>query len=475
MRADQRADLLVENGVVITFDSQRRILNPGYVAVLDKKIVDVGIGAPVRYEPDERIDAAGAAVLPGLVNAHNHLDQCLYRGCTDEERQSRDVLLRLAKGLTRDRARIAARLTLLEQARYGITTTHESHWTHYHPDSTDGICDAIAESGMRAVVARSICDNELTPPEFCERADDVIRDLDRLAGTYDSDRVQIISEPTTMMRCTAETIVAMHDWAIERGKIWHIHLAQDRAELDDAMRTVGSGSVQYAERLGVLGPEMLAAHCSGLLEEEVALLGEHGVRVAHCPLTIIRGGGLVPPIWDLEKRGAIVGLGTDGSGTNNGQNLWEAMKLAIYMQRVRFADRYLGSAEQALELATVKAARALGMEGQVGSLEPGKWADIAVIQLNQPHLLPEARLLNNLVYSGCSTYAQTVIVGGKVLVRDGRSTVFDEGEVMAQAREAQSQLIREAGLETHLQISRAWPVHGPGRTHTEVRVSGLDS
>ena len=454
---DQQAELLVHDGMVVTMDPQRRILNPGYVVVRDRKIVEVGAGVPSGYSATDRISASGAVVLPGIVNAHNHLDQCLYRGCSDEERQSRDILLRLAKGLTRDRARIAARLTLLEQVRHGITTTHESHWTHFHRDSTDGICDAIVESGMRAVVARSMCNNDLTPPEFCERPDDVIRDLDRLAAAYDDDRLQIISEPTTMMRCTADAIVAMRDWAAQHQKIWHVHLAQDRAELEDALKTVGCGSVQYALRLGVLGPEMLAAHCSGLLDEEVALLGEHGVRVAHCPLTIIRAGGLVPPIWDLERRGAIVGLGTDGSATNNGQNPWETMKLAVYMQRVRFSDRLLGSAEQALELATIKAARALGLDGQVGSLEPGKWADIAVIPLNQPHLSPEARLLNNLVYSGGSTYADAVIVAGRVLVRDGRSIVFDEADIIAQARRAQHEMINEAGLGTHIQLSRSWP------------------
>jgi 5-methylthioadenosine/S-adenosylhomocysteine deaminase len=457
--APSHHDLIVEDGLVVTMDPERRIFNPGHVVVRDGKITQVGAGSAAGHAAAERVSAAGAVVLPGIVNAHNHLDQCMYRGCGDEERQSRDVLLRLAKGMTRERARIAARLTLLEQVQYGITTTHESHWTHYHPDSTDGICDAIVESGMRAVVARSICDNELTPPEFCERADDVIRDLDRLSATYDSDRLVIISEPTTMMRCTADTIVAMHDWARSKGKIWHIHLAQDRAELEDALKTCGCGSVQYADRLGVLGPEMLAAHCSGLLDEEVALLGERGVRVAHCPLTIIRGGGQVPPIWELEQRGAVVGLGTDGSGTNNGQNPWEAMKLAVYMQRVRFGDRLLGSAEQALELATIKAAHAMAMEREVGSLEPGKLGDIAVISLDQPHLLPDARLLNNLVYSGVSTHARTVIVDGRVLLRDGRSTIFDEAQVMAEAGEAQRAIIQEAGLQSHLSLSRRWPQH----------------
>ena len=140
------------------------------------------------------------------------------------------------------------------------------------------------------------------------------------------------------------------------------------------MKTCGCGSVQYADRLGVLGPEMLAAHCSGLLDEEVALLGERGVRVAHCPMTIIRGGGQVPPIWELEQRGAVVGLGTDGSGTNNGQNPWEAMKLAVYMQRVRFGDRLLGSAEQALELATIKPHRRWLWSGKSARSNRARWA-----------------------------------------------------------------------------------------------------
>ena len=216
--APSHQHLIVTDGLVVTMDPERRIFNPGYVIVRDGKIAQVGAGSPDGHAGAERISAAGAVVLPGIVNAHNHLDQCMYRGCGDEERQSRDVLLRLAKGMTRERARIAARLTLLEQVRHGITTTHESHWTHYHPDSTDGICNAIVESGMRAVVARSICDNELTPPEFCERADDVIRDLDRLSATYDSDRLVVISEPTTMMRCTADTIVAMHDGPSRRAR-----------------------------------------------------------------------------------------------------------------------------------------------------------------------------------------------------------------------------------------------------------------
>ena len=205
----------------------------------------------------------------------------------------------------------------------------------------------------------------------------------------------------------------MRDWALKRDKIWHIHLAQTSDELTEALRTVGMGSVQYAESQGVLGPEMLAAHCSGILDEEVELLSKNRVRVAHCPVTQIRGGNKVPPIWKLEEQGAIVAIGTDGSATNNGQNPWEAMKMAIYMQRVQFNDRFLGTAQQALEMMTIKAAEALDMENRVGSLDDGKEADIALFRLDQLHLLPSKMLVNNLVYSGLSNMADTVLVGEK--------------------------------------------------------------
>jgi 5-methylthioadenosine/S-adenosylhomocysteine deaminase len=458
VRAAAPADLSIEGGVVLTLDAARRILDPGYVLIRDGMIVDVGPGAPRGGPAAKRIDAGGRIVLPGLVNAHDHLDQCLYRGILDEEPNSRDLILGMARGLTRERAQIAASLTLLEQVKHGITTTHESHWTHYHIDSTDGICDAIVQSGMRAVVARSMNDNEETLPEFRERHQDVAADLDRLDRAYAPDRIQIIPEPTTVLRVSPDAIHAMRDWARQRGRIWHIHLAQNNEERDDALRKVGCGAVQYAEKLGILGPEVLAAHCCGLLDEEPALLAKYGVRVAHCPCTVIRGGSTVPPIWQLERDGAQVAVCTDGSGTNNGQNPWEAMKLAIYMQRVRFADRHLGHPEQALEMMTTKAARALEMHDRVGALEPGKAADIAILRRDQVHLMPDARMINNLVYSGGSTYAETVLVGGKVVLADGRSTVFDEEEIIRKAGEVQAAMIREADLGARVTYSRSWPI-----------------
>jgi 5-methylthioadenosine/S-adenosylhomocysteine deaminase len=455
-------DLIVSGGVVITMDEHRNIYNPGFIAINHGKIVSVGMGPGSSFRASRQINAQGMVVLPGLVNSHDHLDQSIYRGCSDERPGSRNRLLTMAKSLTYDRAKVAASLSLLELVHFGVTTTQENHWTHYHVDSTDGVCDAIANSGMRGIVSRGISDAELyNPPDLIENIGDVLADLDRLERKYESEYITITGEPTTVVRCKPDTILAIRNWAREKDKMWHIHLAQTSDELSDALKQFDMGSVQWADHLGVLGPETLAIHCSGLLEEEVDILGDRKVRIAHCPVTQMRGGNMVPPIWTLENKGAIVGIGTDGSGTNNGQNPWEAMKMAIYMQRVQSKDRYLGNAELALEMMTIKAARVLGIEDKVGSLEHGKFADLALFSMDQLQLLPGAMLVNNLVYSSTNNFAETVIVGGQIILEHGVSTRFDEKEIKVKIVEAQGELLRASEMDDALRISRTWPINAP--------------
>ena len=454
-------DLLIEGGIVLTMDAQRRIYVPGHVGVKDGLVV--GVSSSVRdFAANERIDASDMLVMPGLVNAHNHLDQCLYRSCFNEPNPP-GSFWHMALGLTRERARAGASLSLLELVHYGVTTTQESHFTHYHMDSTDGVCDAVLQSGMRAIIGRGFSDGQQMAEPFRERPEVALQDLDRLEAKYDSERILINSEASKSLRCTPEGILAMYGWARERGQLWHMHLGHHREELADALQTVGMGTVQYLDSLGLLGPELLAVHCTrtGLLEEELALLGSRQVRIAHCPDQALRTGNQPPPIWDLEELGARVAICVDGSNSNNGQNIWQAMKLAVYLQRSQSGDRYLGTAEQALEMVTIKAAAALNMDDRVGSLEPGKQADIALFRRNQLHLVPDAMLVSNLVYSGVSTQADTVLVGGSVILSDGRSTVFDEEEVVARAREAQAAMIREAGYGERIGLSVSWPVIKP--------------
>ena len=160
IQSSQEVDLLIHGGVVITMDEKRRIYDPGFVAIQGGKITGAGSPTDCPYVGKERLEASDMVVLPGLVNAHDHLDQSVYRSCLDGSPGSRSHLLDLARGLTRERARTAATLSLLELLHYGVTTTQENHWTHYHLDSTDGICEAIRQSGMRAIVSRGMSELE---------------------------------------------------------------------------------------------------------------------------------------------------------------------------------------------------------------------------------------------------------------------------------------------------------------------------
>lgn len=257
-QSKEHADLLIEGGIVVTMDASRRIYHPGYVAIHEGKIAAVGSGTSL-LSARECIDASDMLVMPDLVNPHNHLDQCMYRSCF-ETPDPNTTFWHMAMGLSRDRAQAAASLSLLELIHYGVTTTQESHFTHHHIDSTDGVIEAVQQSGMRAVIGRGFSDGEQMFEPMRERLQDAIDDLNRLEKAYDSDRIRIDSEASKSLRCTPEAVVAMHDWAKKRGKPWHMHLGHHREELEDALNRVGMGTVQYSESLGVLGPELLAVH-----------------------------------------------------------------------------------------------------------------------------------------------------------------------------------------------------------------------
>ena len=450
-------DLLILGATIVTMDRERRIYQPGFLGINNGKINCLGPVDRCLVIARKTLDASNMVVLPGLVNAHDHLDQSVYRGLTDAP-EFKGNLLAMARFLSAGRAQMAASLSLLELVHYGVTTTHENHWTNYQSDSIDGICEAIKASGMRSYVFRGFSDKaDYIPADYVEKTEDVLDDLSRLERKYDSSHIRISSEASTILRCSPYAVAAMREWAVKRGKLWHIHLAQTVEELDEALRTIGIGSVTYAEQQGVLGPEMLAAHCSGILKEELGMLGQNQVRIAHCPITQIRGGNRVPPIWDLERLGAKVAIGTDGSATNNGQNPWEAMKMAVYMQRVQEGDRYLGTAEQALEMMTIKAAHLLNWDNEIGSLEQGKQADVAIFSLNKPHLQPGAMMISNLVFSGLNNLAETVIIDGKVMLENGVSTVFDEERVIMDARQVQEDMLKDSGLTDVIEISATWP------------------
>jgi 5-methylthioadenosine/S-adenosylhomocysteine deaminase len=441
-----RVDVLIRGGIVLTMDPARRILAPGFVAIRDGRIVAVNGGHGEVFDAEETINASGYLVMPGLINAHGHLVQTLYRGLGDEYAQSawpRHIVFRLSTALTADHAYNGARLALLELLKSGVTTTADSHFTHVHKDSIDGVCRAISESGVRAVVSRAAMDRSFGAQEemFWEDIGIAVAETERVRTRWNSDRLQIVPEALSPQRCSPGLIQMMAAFADKTGTMWHMHVSSGKAEAEFILDHHGCGPVEYLDSLGVLSHRLLAAHCIWLRPQEIALLAQHNVKVAHNPVSNMYLGAGVAPVLALLAQRITVGLGVDGAATNNSQDMFETMKAAMLLQKVSGLSATIGSAEMALEMATLGSARALGLADIVGSLEPDKAADIVLLDANQPHLAPHGRLISNLVYSGKASGVRTVLVGGEVILRDGRHVRWDEDEIILQANESQMALL----------------------------------
>lgn len=441
-------DLLIRNAYIITMDPARTVYRNGCLAVHQGRIVAVGRDVECAVVGQRTVSGAGQILMPGLVNAHDHLAQSIFRGVLDEAPPTSvrpSSLFHLSRALTAERAEAAALVTLTELTRFGVTTTHDSHFTNVHRDSIEGVCQALRESQLRGVVARAINDTDALPADYRESIDEVVTELDRLRATWNSATLEIIPEAVGTLRNTPAAIQAMHAYAVEHDCLWHMHLAQNFGERDATIERYGHGCVELLDQWGVLDDRLLAAHCVGVTDHEVVMLGRAGVRVAHCPLAQLYRGSRIAPILEMRAAGATVAVGVDGAGTNNGQNPWETMKIAVFMQKYLAQDFAVGSAELGLELATIEAARALDVQDRVGSLEMGKDADLLLIDRADPSLFPEDTLPSHFAHAFDPRGIHEVIIRGETVWADGEHRFLDTERIVADARAARQAMLAELG------------------------------
>ena len=442
-------DLLVQGGTVITMNERRDVFEQGYVAVDEGKITSVGQGAtPADVRARRTIDARDKVVLPGLVNAHEHLDQPLYRGLFNDIAPSVRFRLmdRMTQAQSTERAYAAARLTLVELLKTGATTTTEAYWVNTQPGSMSGVCRAVAESRMRGLLSRTISTYRPGNPALQQEWPAVRREIEELKASWDSDRVTVTAEATlTSQRSDRDAIRAVHEFANHHGMLWTMHVQTE--QVDDIYAHFDKGPIDHLADLGVLDQSLLAAHCNLLLPGEMRKMAESGMRVAHAPVAQLWAAKPVAYLMEWLAWGIRVGLGTDGALTNDSQNIFETMKFAIYAQRQKYPNPLgVGSGELALELTTIRAAEAIGMQDRIGSLEVGKMGDLTLLDANYPSLNPRTALLSNLVYSCSPEAVDTVIIGGEPVMEHKRVLVFDEREAVIAVNEAQRAMLHETGL-----------------------------
>ena len=439
--------MLLQNGWICPLDDSGAEHESGWVLVRDGLVEAVGGGAPPAA--DEVVDLGGAVVTPGLVNTHHHLYQTLTRARAQEA-----TLFEWLRELYPVWAQIdaeseyaAARTGLAELALSGCTTVFDHHYVF--PRGRSGLWEAevqaAQELGLRIVASRGsmdlgVSDGGLPPDSLVESIDEILADTERLAGLQDEGgMVQLAVAPCSPFSVTKELMRESAELARRLGLRLHTHLAETVEEDEYCQELYGCLPVEYLEELGWVAGDVWCAHCVHLSPSDIAAFGRAGVGVAHCPTSNLRLGAGVAPVKELVAAGAPVGLGVDGSASNERSDLFFEVKQALLVARGRGGPRAM-TVREALRLGTRGGAAALGRD-DIGQLAPGKRADIAVWRTDGLELGgAETDPVAGLVFSAPHRVDRLYVAGAEV-VRDRRLVRADEDEIAREHRKAARRLL----------------------------------
>lgn len=434
-RRKTAVDLLVVGGTVVTIDGRKRVIEDGAVAVSRGRIVAVGTRAEVtrRYAAGPRgevVDAAGKAVIPGLVNAHTHAPMVLFRGLADDlelmEWLTKYIFPAEAKNVTEEFVRAGTRLALAEMIRGGTTTYCDMYYFE------DAIADETARAGVRGVLGETVIDFPVADNKtWAEAMAYTERYLRKWKGHALITAAVAPHAPYTVSEEHLREVRALAD---RTASPVVIHVAETRKEVEDVTKAHGATPVEYLARIGFLKDDVIAAHTVHLTEREIGLLRQHGVGSVHNPSSNMKLASGVAPVPQMLEREVRLGLGTDGAASNNDLDMWEEMDLAAKLHKLTTNDTRVLPADLALALATLGSARALHMEKEIGSIEEGKRADLVVVDLDTPHQQPLYNVYSQLVYATKAADVRTVVIEGRVVMRDRRLLTLDEAQVLRQAR-----------------------------------------
>ncbi|MCX6028895.1 MAG: amidohydrolase [Chloroflexi bacterium] len=469
--------ILIENGAILTLaGTPPAILDPGYVLIREERIVAVAAGRPAdetRTAADQIIDATHMAVLPGLVNAHTHLFQTFIRGLADDKTLLpwlKAAIWPVGAAMGAEEAYLAGLLGLVENIRSGATAVIDNQYLHSDDRTDAAFCRAARDVGCRFTIARGWADHDYHPV-FQETPEQIIAAMTALHDDWHGaaeGRIRVAFGPLIPWGCSAATMQRTVALARQWGVATHIHTAETREEVQMSLDATGLRHVQWLDRLGVLGPDVQLVHAVWLDDSEIERIAETGTLVVHCPVSNMYLASGIAPVVKLLRAGVPVALATDGPGSNNSQDMLETLKFAACLQKVGTLDATALLPVDVLRMACVYGARAInltpyplsyeergidapfpsqgGGQGVGGCLAPGAAADLALVDLNSPRMQPVWSVPSALVYNANGGDVDTVIVAGRVLMRDKRVTCLDEAALLDECRRAAKALLKRAGV-----------------------------
>jgi 5-methylthioadenosine/S-adenosylhomocysteine deaminase len=424
--------LIVTNGVVVTGDAAGRVIPAGAVAVDGADIVAVDTAEAIakQFRGAETLDAGGGIIAPGLINTHTHAPMVLYRGLADDlalmDWLNKYIFPAEAKTVSPEFVRDGTRLAALEMIQSGTTTYADMYYFE------EEIAKETKAAGLRGVLGQTVIQfpvaDAKTPAEGLARAEAFIT-------AYKNDPlITPAVAPHAMYTLDGQTLTAARALAQKHGVPTLIHLAETADEAKTSQERYKMSPVAFLDSLGFLGAGVLAAHGVWVSDAEVSLLASRGVGISHNPESNMKLASGTAPVPAYLKANAALGLGTDGAASNNDLDMFESMRTASLLHKLQSGDPRVVSASEALMMATRGGARALGMERQIGSLEPRKRADLIVVSTSGARQTPLYDPISHLVYVARGTDVQSTVVHGKVLMRNRQMLTLDETAVLAAAR-----------------------------------------
>ncbi len=439
---------LIKNGYILSMNGKRQIFDGGDILVAGDTLKAIGkVPAEMISQDAEVVDAQGKIVMPGLINTHVHLSQQLGRGLGDDVpllTWLHDRIWPYESSMDLEDSYISSLACCAELIRSGVTTFAEPGG-----QEVDGMGRAVEEIGIRGILARSTMDcGEGLPEKWVETTDEALEKqvahIEQWHGKADG-RIRVWFGLRTIFNCTDELMVRTKALADKYGVGIHMHVAEISEEVRFSEEHRGDTTVAHLANLGVLGPNLLAVHTVWMTPKEIDLFKLYDVKVSHNPGAAMRVLGFAP-VREMIEHGIAVSIGTDGAPSNNRMDMFDEMYLTALIHKGRHLVPDALPAEKILEMATVDGARSLLWDDEIGSLEPGKKADLILVDPVSIGSLPLHDKVSNLVYAMHSSNVESVMCNGSWLMHEGKLTTIDEKALITRVRTRADALRKKAGI-----------------------------
>jgi cytosine/adenosine deaminase-related metal-dependent hydrolase len=440
---------LIRNGLVVTMNEKREVFS-GDVLIEGERIKKVGRNlSRVAAKGARVIDAKGGFIIPGLIQAHTHLCQTLFRGYADDLALLdwlKKKIWPMESSHNKASLRASARVGLYEMQMSGTTSILDMGTVRH----TETLLETAHESGVRYWGGKCLMDRKDSSGPLYEATEPTLKEtedfLDAFAGTRNGSMVNYVLCPRFAISCTDGLMEAMGDYQKRYGAIIHTHASESLEEIKVIKSRTGFNNVDYFADLGLLNPKTVIVHGVHLTDDELHKMIDTGAPLVHCPSSNLKLGSGIAPTEKYTKKKLKLGLGSDGAPCNNSMDQFIEMRLAALVQKPVFGPEAL-PAETAFELATLGGARTLGMEHELGSLEAGKLADIVIVDRSHPSVNTIENPYSALVYSCLGRDVTDVIINGRVIVRSAEHQVYDGEEVLTHARKELKSLLKRASVQ----------------------------